>query len=297
MTGGRILSSPIIFKWQRRSDSHGRRAAGADTGILLTEHMTEHNMTEHSLDVTIYKNYLEPQDEVLRSAQKDNSTCKMRAEPQDEVPMALLHKLANLIKKRDWDQLSDDLRAHEELREYKGLLLHLALRFDAPLSLISQLTHDAHTSVNHRDDEGRLPLHVAISKVSQLSIISHLLTLNPGACTSVDDQGSTPLHTCYDKKVMHAFKPSQFRQLIGLLVQNSPDSLMIEDRDGRCPIEKAILIEAPLKVILFMSVSKRNYLRQKYDPIGYASYIENIVVLKDIEARHVSGRIGVTMFG
>ena len=96
---------------------------------------------------------------------------------------------------------------------------------------------------------------------------------------------------------MHAFKPSQFRELIKLLIQNSPDSLMIEDRDGRCPIEKAILIEAPLKVILFMNVSKRNYLRQKYDPIGYASYIENKVVLRDIEGRHVSGRIGVTMFG
>ena len=224
----------------------------------------------------------------------------MSEEPQDEVPMALLHKLANLIKKRDWDQLSTDLSlrgAHEELREYKGLLLHLALRFDAPLSLISQLTYDTHTCVNHRDDQGRLPLHVAISKVSQLSIMSHLLTLNPAACTSVDDQGSTPLHTCFDKKVMHAFKPSQFRELIRLLIQNSPDSLMIEDRDGRCSIEKAILIEAPLKVILFMNDSKRNYLRQKYDPIGYASYIKNKVVLEVIEGRHVSGRIGVTMFG
>ena len=127
--------------------------------------------------------------------------------------------------------------------------------------------------------------------------MSHLLTLNPAACTSVDDQGSTPLHTCFDKKVMHAFKPSHFRELIRLLIQNSPDSLMIEDRDGRCSIEKAILIEAPLKVILFMNDSKRNYLRQKYDPIGYASYIKNKVVLEVIEGRHVSGRIGVTMFG
>ena len=115
--------------------------------IFLTEHMTEHmterNMTEHSLDVTICKNYTEPQDEVVESPQKDSSTCKMREEPQDEVPMTLLHKLADLIKKRDWDQLSTDLSlrgAHEELREYKGLLLHLALRFDAPLSLNSLTT-------------------------------------------------------------------------------------------------------------------------------------------------------------
>ena len=151
--GGGIFSSPI-FKWQRRGrnlskakdeSSHGRRAANADMPIFLTEHMTEHNMTmtEHALDVTFCKKYMEPQDEVVGSPQKDSSTCKEREEPQDEVPMALLHKLANLIKKRDWDQLSTDLSlrgAHEELREYKGLLLHLALRFDAPLSLNSLTT-------------------------------------------------------------------------------------------------------------------------------------------------------------
>ena len=306
--GGGILSSPI-FKWQRRNlskangkdkSSHGRRAADADMGIFSTEHnMTEHNMTEHSLDGTIYKNFLEPQDEVGSSQkQKDSTTCKIRAESQDEASISLLSKLVGLIKKRDWDLLSIDLRAREELRDkYKGILLHIALRFDAPLSTISQITHDTHTSANHRDDQGRLPLHVAIGKVSQLSIISHLLTLNPSACTSVDDQGSTPLHTCFEENIMHAFKPSQFRELVRLLIQNSPESLVIEDRGSRCPIERAILSDAPLKTILFMNVSKRNYLRQKYDPIGYASYIKNSVVLKDIESRHVSGRIGVTMFG
>ncbi len=295
-----------IFKWQRRNlsrakgkggkSSHGRRAADSDMGIFLTEH----NTTEHSLDGTIYKNYLEPQDEV-GSSQKDGTTCKIREEPQDEASNALLSKLAGLIKKRDWDLLSIDLRARrEELRdEYKGKLLHIALRFDALLFIISQITHDTHASANHRDDQGRLPLHVAIRKVSQLSIISHLLALNPRACTSVDDQGSTPLHTCFEENVMHAFKPpSQFRELVRLLIQNSPESLVIEDKQGsRCPIEQAILSDAPLKTILFMNVSKRNYLRQKYDPIGYASYIENSIVLKDIEPRHVSGRIGVTMFG
>ncbi len=303
---GGILSSPI-FKWQRSNlseakgqgkSSHGRRAVDADMGIFLTKH----NMTEHSLDGTIYKNFLEPQaqDEVGSSQkQKDSTTCKIRAEPQDEVSIALLSKLAGLIKKRDWDLLSIDLRARQGgLRdEYKGILLHIALRFDAPLSTISQITHDTHTSANHRDDQGRLPLHVAIGKVSHMSIISHLLALNPSACTSVDDQGSTPLHTCFEENIMHAFKPSQFRELVRLLIQNSPESLVIEDRGSRCPIERAILSDAPLKTILFMNVSKRNYLRQKYDPIGYASYVENSVVLKDIESRLISGRIGVTMFG
>eukprot|EP00984_Skeletonema_dohrnii_P038352 scaffold41488_cov244-Skeletonema_dohrnii-CCMP3373.AAC.2 len=166
--------------------------------IFLTEHMTE-----HTLDGTICKIYLEPQDEVETTAQDSNSTtCKIHEAPKDEVLIAQLSTLADMIKKRDWDLLSIELRAREELREGKGLLLHLALRFDAPLSIISQLTHGIHNSASHRDAEGRLPLHVAISKISQLSVISHVLMLNPRACTSVDNQGSTPLHICFDENVM-----------------------------------------------------------------------------------------------
>ena len=159
----------------------------------------------------------------------------------------LLLRLTVMIKKREWDLLSIKLRAHEELsavREGKGLLLHLAPCFHAPLSIISQLTHGINNSASHRDAEGRLPLHVAISKVSQLSVISHVLMLNPRACTSVDNKGSTPLHICFDENVMHAFKPSQFRELVGALIQNSPESLTIEDRRSRCQIERAILSDA-----------------------------------------------------
>jgi len=265
--------------------------------IFLTEHMTE-----HTLDGTICKIYLEPQDEVETPTQDSNSTtCKIHEAPKDEVPIAQLSTLADMIKKRDWDLLFIELRAQEELRvrEGKGLLLHLALRFDAPLSIISQLTHGINNSASHRDAEGRLPLHVAISKVSQLSVISHVLMLNPRACTSVDNQGSTPLHICFDENVMHAFKASQFRELVRTLVQSSPESLAIEDRSSICPIERAILSDAPLKVVLLMQLSKRNYLRQKYHPSGksYATCTEKTIMLKDMSSRHVTGRIGVNMFG
>jgi len=265
--------------------------------IFLTEHMTE-----HTLDGTICKIYLEPQDEVETPTQDSNSTtCKIHEAPKDEVPIAQLSTLADMIKKRDWDLLFIELRAQEELRvrEGKGLLLHLALRFDAPLSIISQLTHVINNSASHRDAEGRLPLHVAISKVSQLSVISHVLMLNPRACTSVDNQGSTPLHICFDENVMHAFKASQFRELVRTLVQSSPESLAIEDRSSICPIERAILSDAPLKVVLLMQLSKRNYLRQKYHPSckSYATCTEKTIMLKDMSSRHVTGRIGVNMFG
>jgi|SaaInl74LU_5_DNA_1037368.scaffolds.fasta_scaffold01942_3 hypothetical protein len=272
-----------------------------DMEIFLTEHMTE-----HTLDGTICKIYLEPQDEVETTAQDSNSTtCKIHEAPKDEVLTAQLSTLADVIKKRDWDLLSIELklRAHEELRVREGkgllLLLHLALRFDAPLSIISQLTHGIHNSASHRDAEGRLPLHVAISKVSQLSVISHVLMLNPRACTSVDNQGSTPLHICFDENVMHAFKASQFRELVRTLVESSPESLAIEDRSSRCPIERAILSDAPLKVVLLMQLSKRNYMRQKYHPSGksYATCTEKMIMLKDMSSRHVTGRIGVNMFG
>ena len=58
--------------------------------------------------------------------------------------------LTVMIKKREWDLLSIELRANEELsvvREGKGLLLHFALCFHAPLFIISQLTHGLHTTL------------------------------------------------------------------------------------------------------------------------------------------------------
>jgi len=258
-----------IFKWQRHNRNHRdhdstgkssqrRKVTDANVKILL---LTE-TMTEHPLDSTICKIYLQPQDEVGISPQDSTSTtCKNNEEPQDQVPNAQLSVLADLIKKRDWDLLSIELRTHEELSEGKGLLLHIALRFEAPLSIISQLTHGMQNSASHRDAEGRLPLHVAISNASKLSIISHVLMLNPGACTSVDDQGSTPLHMCFDENVMHSFKPSEFRKLVRTLIQISPESLLMEDRKNRCPIELALSSEAPWKVILFMQGHKAGYHR------------------------------------
>eukprot|EP00984_Skeletonema_dohrnii_P003989 scaffold1363_cov117-Skeletonema_dohrnii-CCMP3373.AAC.11 len=213
-----ILSSPI-FKWERHDNHRDHDSNGKSS---QRRKVTDAN----------------PQDEVGISPQ-DSTTRKINEEPQDQVPIAQLSALADMIKKRDWDLLSIELRSHEELSECKGLLLHLALRFEAPLSIISQLTHGIENSASHRDAEGRLPLHVAISNASKLSIISHVLMLNPGACTSVDDQGSTPLHMCFDENVMHSFKPSEFRKLVRTLVQISPESLLMEDRKNRCPIELA----------------------------------------------------------
>ncbi len=296
------------------SQSRRQRRKAADTNMGMGIGLTEHMPTEHTLDLdgTVCKNYLdlEPQDARGISPQ-DSTISHICVEPQaqgqgqDKVLAIALSKLAGMIKERDWDVLVTELRAHEseELSEgvEKGLLLHLALRFDAPLHIITELTHDADTSASHRDAKGRLPLHVSIRNVSQLSIVSHVLMLNPEACTSLDDQGSIPLHFCFDENVMNAFKPSQFRELIRTLIQNSPESLMMEDRDGRCPLELAILSDAPLKTILLMQLSKYNYLRQKHQQnqlIGSASCIEKTVMLKDnMSSRHAAGRIGVTMFG
>ena len=270
--------------------TQGPRATGADMKIALTEHLTEHTFHgEQTFDGTP-----NPQELLAPTVDSTISTSRSHEEPQD---FATMYRLAGMIKKRDWGLLSIELKAHEESKEGRGLLLHVALRSDAPLSIVSQLTHDMHISASQQDEKGRLPLHVAIRKISHLSIISHVLMLNPRACTSVDDQGSTPLHTCFDEKVMHAFKPSQFRKVVRLLVSNSPESLVVEDQNSRCPIEVALLSDAPLKTILFMQCSKQNYLRQKYQPLDNASCVEKSIVLKDMPTKHISGRVGVTMVG
>jgi len=138
--------------------------------------------------------------------------------------------------------------ARKDLSEDKGSLLHLALHFDAPFSIISQITNGINALVHLRDAKGRRPLHVAISKVAQLSVISHLLMLNPTACSSMDDQGKVPLHVCFDKNVLRDFKPSQLKELVSTLIQTSTDALIMEDHSRRCPLELAIISEAPLKI-------------------------------------------------
>jgi hypothetical protein len=177
-----------------------------------------------------------------------------------------------LINNREWDLLSKELTPETLQAVGSGSLLHIALRFHASLSIISQITNGIHTSVSHRDAKGRLPLHVAITKGARPSIISHLITLNPIACTSKDNQGKTPLHRCFDDKVLHAIKPSQLRNLVGTLIQTSAGALIMEDQNRRCPVELAIRSKAPMKTILFMQVVKVEYMRQKYLTTYTATY-------------------------
>ncbi len=121
----------------------------------------------------------------------------------------------------------------------------------------------------------------------------------------LDDQGSTLLSIDIDEdvNVMNTFKllgfQCRFRELVRTLIQNSPESLVMEDKVGRCPIELAISSDAALKIILFMQLSKRNYLRQKQNNplMGNALCVEKTIMFNDMSSRHAAGRIGVTMFG
>jgi len=241
--------SLLMLKGRRRNNHRNlvskgqfsqRKATETDVDISLTEHVTEH-VTEHTLD-SICSNYLEP---------------------QDEEPIVQLSTLFDLINNREWDLLSKELTP-ETLRVDSGSLLHLALHFHAPSSIIYQITNGIQPSVSYRDAKGRLPLHVAVSKGgARPSIISHLVKLSPKACTSKDNQGKTPLHRCFDDKVLHALKPSQLRDLVGTLVQTSEDALIMEDQNRRCPIELAIRSQAPMNTISFMQVMKLQCLRAR----------------------------------
>lgn len=191
---------------------------------------------------------------------KDSSLLKMKIDAeQQEAPPPQLPKLLDMITNREWESLSNSnvltpetLRAaQDDLNENVGSLLHVALRFDAPSSIISQITHAMHSSVLHRDYKDRLPLHIAINK-ARSSMVSHLIRLNPSACTYKDDKGKLPLHRCFDKKVLSAFKSLQLTKTVEILVNASPETLMVEDQDEMCPIELAILSAAPMETIMFM---------------------------------------------
>eukprot|EP00984_Skeletonema_dohrnii_P011336 scaffold4515_cov124-Skeletonema_dohrnii-CCMP3373.AAC.3 len=94
----------------------------------------------------------------------------IEVEPQDEASQ--LPKLLTMIKNREWDLLSNDLTPEtlraaaqeDDLSENVGSLLHFALHFDAPSSIIYQITDGMHSSVLHRDAKDRLPLHIAAAR-------------------------------------------------------------------------------------------------------------------------------------
>ncbi len=196
---------------------------------------------------------------------KDSSLLKMKIdEEQEEAPQ--LPKLLEMITNREWDSLSNVLTpetlqaAQDDLDENLESLLHVALHFDAPSSIISQITHAMHSSVLHRDGKDRLPLHIAINK-ARSSMVSHLIKLNPTACTYKDDKGKLPLHRCFDKKVLSAFKSHQLTEAVERLVNASPETLMIEDQNEMCPIELAILSSPPMETFMFMH-HETSYIRQ-----------------------------------
>ena len=197
---------------------------------------------------------------------KESARLKTKGEVESKGDAMRLSLLTHMIKNQEWDLVSNALTpdnlqsAQDDLGDGNGSLLHLALKYDAPSSIISQITDGISMSVSHPDAEGRLPLHVAIRK-ARASVISHLLALNPKACTSSDCQGETPLHSCFDENVKRKLR-HRFSGIVRTLVHTSPEPLLMEDKEDRCPIEVAILSGAPLNTILFMHREK-NKVRRK----------------------------------
>ncbi len=196
---------------------------------------------------------------------KESSLLQMKiGEEQQEAQQ--LPKLLDMITNREWGSLSNVLTpetlqaAQDDLNEDVGSILHVALHFDAPSSIISQITHAMHSSLLHRDCKDRLPLHIAINK-ARSSMVSHLIRLNTTACTYKDDKGKLPLHRCFDKRVLSAFKSDQLTETVERLVNASPETLMIEDQNEMCPIELAILSAAPMETIIFMH-HETSYIQQ-----------------------------------
>lgn len=102
-------------------------------------------LTEHTLDDTVARATRAWSPETKSKWGSHRRTAALpihiyaepQAQDQDEVPVIapLPPQLVSMIKTRDWNLLVNELRAHEheELMEGldKGLLLHLALCFDA----------------------------------------------------------------------------------------------------------------------------------------------------------------------
>jgi hypothetical protein len=185
----------------------------------------------------------------------------------------------NHIKNEKWTLLIDDLPTSG----FKGLndtfqqrdevfdgssILHFVLKYCPPQSVVSRITEELRDLLDHTDRQGHTPLHVAIKLQTSTLVTLHLIQRSAKACSIQDESdGKTPLHLIFDDafdkavQTRNTKKIMAYSVLIEALVDVSPSSLDIEDQNGMCAVEMAIVAEAPMTIVKLLQTAKRCHRR------------------------------------
>lgn len=176
-----------------------------------------------------------------------------------------LNGFIETLKSRDWTSLLIDVTSETLLKLNNGLLsqpinhhgslLHLALTHQPPLSIIITMTQHLPQCLTQQDSQGCTPLHIAVRSNCSNLIVGYLAKEYTEACTIKNNRGRTPLHACFSS-------PWIDLDVVETLVEAAPCSLDVEDEEGMCPLELAIMSESPLHVVKMMQKAKRMWFVQ-----------------------------------
>ena len=186
----------------------------------------------------------------------------------------------NLIHVRDWIifesvALESPLyfralaNAIDQFPEFNGMtILHAAVRYNAPLTIVTKMIQICPAMTSAKDCLGRTPLHVAAGMRVSPAVIKEIARANPSACIAVDEDGNTPLHFACDRSCV-LFESPQLPQdppdyyAVAALLSESTHAATIEDNDETTPVEHAILSGASIETVKLLQSAATKYLRSQ----------------------------------
>jgi hypothetical protein len=189
--------------------------------------------------------------------------------------------IADLIGNREWHVLEGLLMSgaplcidNVDLAEHaitEKIVVHFAVRFQAPLRTVSLLSKLYPSSITSPDASGRYPIHVACKWSATPDVINHLIRLNSSAVGVQDNFGKTPMH--YLAEFYVANYPMSLERLypldqsmmhvVKMLKQAAPACVNLEDNEGCNAIEYALENDVHIKVIKCMQRACRDDWRER----------------------------------
>uniref|UniRef100_A0A6U3Y6Q2 Uncharacterized protein n=1 Tax=Skeletonema marinoi TaxID=267567 RepID=A0A6U3Y6Q2_9STRA len=209
--------------------------------------------------------------------------------------------IAGLIGNRDWSLLEHLLMygaplsmdepdmAEHAITEH--IVVHFAVRFQAPLSTVSLLCNLYPSSISSPDASGRYPVHVACKWSATPDVVMHLIRLNSSACGVQDSFGKTPMHYVAEFYVANYQLPLEMlypmdesmMQVVKLLKSAAPTSLNLEDDEGCNAIEYALVNDVNIKVIKVMQRACRDDWRNRSKASDDGLRRRHSDLIKDLE--------------
>jgi len=150
----------------------------------------------------------------------------------------------------------------------EDIIVHFAVRFQAPLRIVTLLSSAYADSLSNPDAAGRYPIHVAAKWGAPPDVIQFLIKSNPSVAGLPDDSGRTPMS--YIGEFYHVNFSSRYYnrdeamlEVVRLMKFAAPNSVNLEDESGMNAIEYALLSEANISVIRAMQRACRDDWRER----------------------------------